>query len=140
MDGMSGLFREPERDPELGRALQRIDAARETGDLEALRRRILAAARLRLARLGAPALRWWEWISDWTRVAVPVGLAASLAAGLLVQASGTATALSSYGTDMGSDTTLVLAAFSEPASGSRLTAHLIAPEGNDWLLEQAVSQ
>jgi hypothetical protein len=138
MDGMSWLFRDSERDPDLGNALRRIELARETGDLEALRRRILAAARPRLAQLGAPALRWWEWISTWTRVAVPVGLAASLAAGLLVQASGTATALS--GTDMGSDSTLVLAAFSEPASGSRLTAHLIAPEGSDWLLEQAVSQ
>ena len=140
MDGMNGLFREPERDPELGKALRLIEATRETGDLEALRRRILVAARPRLAQFGAPALRWWEWISAWTRVAVPVGLAASLAAGLLVQASGTATALSSYSTDMGSDSTLVLAAFSEPALGSRLTAHLIAPEGNDWLLEQAVSQ
>lgn len=138
MDGMSGLFRDSERDPDLGNALRRIEAARETGDVEALRRRILAAARPRLVQLGAPALRWWEWISTWTRVAVPVGLAASLAAGLLVQASGTATALSS--TDMGSDSTLVLAAFSEPASGSWLTGHLIAPEGNDWLLEQAVNQ
>jgi hypothetical protein len=140
MDGMSWLFRDPERDPELERALQRIETARETSDVEALRRRILAAARPRLARLGAPALRWWEWISTWTRVAIPVGLAASLAAGLLIRAGGTATAFSSYSTDMGSDSTLVLAAFSEPASGSWFTAHLIAPEGNDWLLEQAVSQ
>lgn len=137
---MSGVFRDPERDPALGDALRRIEAARESGDLEALRRRILAAARPRLSRLGVPALRWWEWISGWTRVAVPVGLAASLAAGLLVQASGTTTVFSSYSTDLGSDSTLVLAAFSEPASGSRFTAHLIAPEGNDWLLEQAVSQ
>jgi hypothetical protein len=140
MDGMSGVFRDPERDPALGEALWRIEATRESGDLEALRRRILAAARPRLAQLGAPALRWWEWISGWTRVAVPVGLAASLAGGLLVQATGTTTVFSNYSTDMGSDSTLVLAAFSEPASGSRFTAHLIAPEGNDWLLEQAVSQ
>jgi hypothetical protein len=137
---MSGLFRDPERDPDLGSALRRVEATRGVGDLEALRRRIVAAARPKLAQLGAPALRWWEWISTWTRVAVPVGLAASLAAGLLVQGSGAAAALSSYSTDLGSDSTLVLAAFSEPASASRLTAHLIAPEGNDWLLEQAVNQ
>jgi hypothetical protein len=41
---------------------------------------------------------------------------------------------------MGSDSTLVLAAFAEPAAGSQLTGYLIAPEGNDWLLEQAVDQ
>jgi hypothetical protein len=139
MDGMSGLFREPKRDPALGSALRRIEAASRMDDPQALRRRIVAAARARLARLGSPAPQWWEWISAWIRVAVPVGLAAALAAGLLVGGSDTTT-LSNSATDMGSDSTLVLAAFSDPAAGSELTGYLIAPEGNDWVLEQAVSQ
>jgi hypothetical protein len=137
---MSWFFRDPERDPELGNALSRIEAAWETGDSGVLQRRILAAARPSLGQLGTRAPRWWEWISAWTRVAVPVGLAASLAAGLLVRASGGATGLGGYSADLGSDSTLVLAAFSESAWGSQLTAHLIAPEGSDWLLEQAVGR
>jgi anti-sigma factor RsiW len=136
---MNWLFREPERDPTLRDALRQIDTGLEPGGSDALRRRIVAAARPALGRLGSTAPKWWEWISDWTRIAVPVGLAATLAAGLLVHGSvndGTV----GYGTDMGSDSTLVLAAFSEPAAGSQLTGYLIAPEGNDWLLEQAVGQ
>ena len=31
---MNGMFREPERDPELGKALRLIEATRETGDLD----------------------------------------------------------------------------------------------------------
>jgi hypothetical protein len=140
MGGMSWLFREPERDPELGKALRAVEAAWEQSDPESLRRRIIAAARPTMGRLGSRAPKWWEWISGWTRVAVPVGLAASLAAGVLVHGSGTTTSLSASATDMGSDSTLVLAAFSEASAGSQWTAHLIAPEGNDWLLEQAVRQ
>jgi hypothetical protein len=140
MGGMSGLFREPKHDAELGKAMRRIEAASEPGDPEVLRRRILAAARPRLAQLGSPAPRWWEWISGWNRVALPVGLAASLAAGLLVQRSGNPYTLGSSSVDVGSDSTLVLAAFSESASVGQLTAQLIAPEGDDWLLQQAVGQ
>jgi ferric-dicitrate binding protein FerR (iron transport regulator) len=136
---MSGFFREPERDPELGNALRRIEAAWETDNSEALRRGILAAAGSRLAPLGPPAVRWWEWISAQSRVALPVGLAASLAFGLLIHRS-TVPSLGGYSTDLGSDSTVVLAALSEPAIGSQFTAHLIAPEGNDWLLQQAVGQ
>jgi anti-sigma factor RsiW len=137
---MNWLFREPERDPELGKALRRVEASWEQSDPESLRRRIIAGARPTFGRLGSRAPQWWEWISGWTRVAVPVGLAASLAAGVLVYGSSTTPSLSGAGTDMGSDSTLVLAAFSEASAGSQWTAHLIAPEGNDWLLEQAVGQ
>jgi hypothetical protein len=140
MDGMmSWLFREPERDPKLGDALRQSQSIPEAGDADPLRRRILAAARPTLSRLGSRAPKWWEWISDWTRIAVPVGLAASVAAGLLVQSVKTGSPGVSS-TDMGSDSTLVLAAFAEPAAGSQLTGYLIAPEGNDWLLDQAVGQ
>jgi negative regulator of sigma E activity len=137
---MSRLFEEPERDRVLGEALRQIDAGAGPGDAEALRRRIMAAARSRLAELATPSPRWWEMISGWSRVAVPLGLAASLAAGLLVQGSVTGADSASSTGELGADSTLVIAAFSEPGSGSLLTAHLIAPEGNDWLLEQAVTQ
>jgi hypothetical protein len=136
---MSGLIKEPKRDQVLGEALRQIESVAGPADPEILRRRIVAAARARLAELAWPAPRWWEMISGWSRVAVPVGLAASLAAGLLVQGSIPGADSASVG-ELGADSTLVIAAFSEPSSGRLLTAHLIAPEGNDWLLEQAVTQ
>jgi hypothetical protein len=137
---MSGLIKEPKRDRVLGEALRQIDAVAGAADAEILRRRIVSAARSRLAELAMPCPRWWEMISGWSRVAVPLGLAASLAAGLLVQGTVTGAESASYAGELGADSTLMIAAFSEPSSGRLLTAHLIAPEGNDWLLEQAVTQ
>ena len=137
---MSRLYGEPRRDPELGAALRRIESASPMDDGEELRHRILSAARPRLLGLGTRAPHWWEWISGWMRVAVPVGLAASLAAGLFLPRSGEIATLASYTAEAGADSTLVLAAFSEPSAGGRLAAHLIAPESKDWLLEQALSQ
>jgi anti-sigma factor RsiW len=140
MERMSRLLGEPERDPRLGDMLRRLETASEPGAAEELRRRIMAAARPRLGELRVPSPRWWELISGWTRLAVPVGLAASLAAGMLVRSSVTAAGIGSYATDLGSDSTLVLSAFSEPASGGQFAAQLMAPEGDDWLLEQAVTR
>jgi hypothetical protein len=137
---MRRLFREPQRDPELESALRRIEAASLPGDAEPLRRRILAAARPTLADLRAPAPRWWDWISQWVRVAIPVGLAASVAAGLIVRGSGDVSNLAGYSSAAGADSTLVLAAYSDPPAGGELAAGLIAPESGDWLLEQAVAQ
>src|ERR1700682_5112385 len=97
-------------------------------DGEELRHRILSAARPRLVGLDTKAPHWWEWISGWMRVAVPVGLAASLAAGLFLPRSGEIATFGSYTAEAGADSTLVLAAFSEPSAGGRLAAHLVAPE------------
>jgi hypothetical protein len=136
---MSRFLGEPERDPRLGDMLRVLETV-EPGGTEELSRRIMAAARPRLAELRLPSPPWWEVISAWTRVAVPVGLAASLVAGVLVRGSVTVAGAGAYATDLGSDSTLVLAAFSEPASGGQFAAQLMAPEGDDWLLEQAVTR
>jgi hypothetical protein len=139
MDRMKNVFREPSRDPLLGSALRKIEDAMEIRDVHALRQRIVWAARLRLAELAGSRPRWWELLSTWSKVAVPIGLAASLAAGILLQGSAE-TVLQPNSGDMGSDSTLVLAALSEPAAASLFTGHLIAPAGYDWLLRQAVGQ
>jgi hypothetical protein len=140
MDGMNNVFREPSRDPLLGNALREIEGSMDIRDPQGLRERILAAARLRLAEIGSRGPRWWELLSTWSRIAVPIGLAASLAAGLLLQHGSAETLLQPNSGEMGSDSTLVLAALSEPAAGILFTSHLIAPEGDDWLLRQAVAQ
>ncbi len=72
--------REPERDPSIERALRaiygepaRLDAER----LEALRARLLGAARRELARR-AVRPSWWSCLYLWTRPALPIGLAGGL--------------------------------------------------------------
>jgi hypothetical protein len=139
MGPMTRLFGEPERDAELGDALRQMEAASRRGDDEALRMRIVAAARPRLAGLGAPARHWWEWISGSVRVAIPIGVAACVAAALLVPGSGDYVGTTTTATVTGADSTLVLAAFSAPAAGD-LTSHLIVPAGDDWLLSQALDR
>jgi hypothetical protein len=139
MGPMSRLFGEPPRDPELGDALRRMEAASRPGDDEALRMRIVAAARPRLAQLRTPVRRWWEWISGSVRVAIPIGVAACVAAALLVPGSGDYVGTEASTTVAGADSTLVLAAFSAPSAGD-LTSHLIVPAGDDWLLSQALER
>jgi hypothetical protein len=137
MEGMNWLFREPPPDAELGAALRRVEDQWQQGDMEKLRHRILAAAAPKLAQLRSPESQWWDWISRWMPVAVPVGLAAALAAGLLVPGAPDLTTLT---TDVGADSTLVTAAFAETPAGSELAASLIAPGTSDWLWQQAVAQ
>jgi hypothetical protein len=140
MGRMNWLFREPERDPKLGAALRQIDPVPDVARAETLRRRIMARAQSRLAEFDSPAARWWDWLSGWVRIAVPVGLAASLAAGLLLPRGGDVAGLGRYTIETGADSTLIAAAFSEPSTRGQMAAHLIAPEGNDWLLEEAFTQ
>ena len=135
---MRPWWRHSEPDPELGAALSQLDSAPDPDELDAMRVRIVTAARTRLAQLRSPSPRWWEWISAWSRVALTAGLAASLGAALLLQGA-TSSALDNANADVGSDSTLVAAAFSEPGN-SDVADYLVAPGGNDWLLEQAVIQ
>ena len=136
---MKWLLSEPSRDPELGAALRRADPVPDPAGGADLRRRILAQARPRLRELQLPAGHWWDWLSGWSRIALPVGVAASLAAGLLLPHSVVTDSLGSVA-EAGADSTLIVAAFSEPSARGQVAAHLIAPESNDWLLEQVLTQ
>jgi hypothetical protein len=137
---MRWLLGEPGRDPELAAALRQADSVPDATRGEDLRRRIMARARPRLAEPQLPTKHWWDWLSGWVRIALPVGLAASLAAGLLLPHSVETDSLGSYTAEAGADSTLIVAAFSEPSARGQLAAHLIAPESNDWLLEQVLTR
>jgi hypothetical protein len=134
---VSWLFREPERDPRLGQALRQLEAT--PGDDDRLRRRITAAARTRLGAVRAPAPPWWEWIDRWIPVAVPVGVAVSVAGALLLPSSSELSVSRSASAELVADSALVTAAFSDQLGGE-LAAGLITPDGDEWLLEQAVTQ
>ena len=135
---MNWPFHDPAREPRLGEALRQLETVSPVDDAQ-LTQRIVTAAAPRLASLGARTPRWWEWISRWMPIAVPVGLAASFAAGLLLPGAEQASA-GSYASEAGADSALVIAAFSDVPTGGELTAYLVSPEGGDWLLEEAVSQ
>jgi hypothetical protein len=134
---MNWLFQEPRPDPRLGEALRRLDSASGADDAQ-LRQRIVQAAEPTLTSLRAPTPRWWEWISRWVPIAVPVGLAASLVAGFLVPEAEEFSA-QGYSSEAGADSTLVLAAFSPTPEGDQLAAYLVAPQTGD-LFEEAVTQ
>jgi hypothetical protein len=136
MGRVNWLFREPRRDPELARALRRLEPASDRSLEESLRLRILEATRARSARLKAVTPPWWEWISSWIPVAVPIGLTACLAAALLLPGEADLVG-AGESAETGADSAMVLATFSDPGFGSEVTARLIAPEGDDWLLAQA---
>jgi hypothetical protein len=137
---MKWLLGEPDRDPELAAALRRADPEPDPVRGEELRRRIVGRARSRLAELQLPTRHWWDWLSGWVRIALPVGLAASLAAGLLLPQGVETDSLGSSTLEAGADSTLIAAAFSEPSTRGQVAAHLIAPESNDWLFEQVLTQ
>ena len=137
MGRVNWVFHEPERDSELAAALRQIEPLPDRSAEEALRLRILQAARARSIGLNASAPRWWEWISAWIPVAVPMGVTACLAAALLLPGTGELVGAGAYGGETGADSAMVLATFSDAGFGSQVTAQLIAPEGDDWLLSQA---
>jgi hypothetical protein len=136
---MKWLFRDPAPDPRLGAAMRQVERRSRRDDTE-LRERILAAATPQLSALRSRQPRWWEWISRWMPVAVPLGLAALLIAGLILPKTEELTPRSSYSAEFVADSTLLSAAYSEGAGGSQLAAHLVAPGEGDWLLEEAVTQ
>jgi hypothetical protein len=131
------LFHEPTRDPELAAALRRIEPEPDRSGEEALRIRILEGARAKSIELSAGAPRGWEWISAWIPLAVPIGVTACLAAALLLPGTGELVGAGAESAETGADSAMVLATFSDAGFGSQVTAHLIAPEGEDWLLSQA---
>jgi hypothetical protein len=139
---MTWIFHEPRPDPQLGAALRRLESERSTGQEDLLRERIVAAARPMLAQLRSPASpRWWEWLSRWVSIALPVGLAASLVGGLLLARSEASENLGDYSVELATtDSTLVNAAYAGLANGTDVASHVIAPAGGEWLFEQVLSQ
>ncbi len=136
---MSPILGEPSRDPRLADALRRIDE-NPAGSDDGLRHRIMEAARPALASLRLSSRPWWVWLTAWVRVAVPVAVATCVAAALVIPGSDDLAATGISTALPGADSTIVLAAFSEPGTSEQLTAHLIAPDTSDWLLTQALNQ
>jgi anti-sigma factor RsiW len=137
---IAGMFDDPERDPRLAETLRGMPTPRASGD-DQLHSRIMAAARPRLAQLRARQRPWWEWTAAWARVAVPVGLAASLAAGvLLLQSTATVQSISSVAADTVTASGVILSAASGITGSPQVGDELVAQASDDWLLSQVMSR
>lgn len=121
------IHREPERDPRLAGALHGLARESADGD-ERLVARIVEAARPRLGELRRAPRPWWAWTASWARVAVPVGVAASLAAGVMLIRAG-----DSAVDDVVTESTLVLESNDDAAGGS-LAGALLPQATDEWLL------
>jgi hypothetical protein len=122
------IHREPERDPRLAAALHGLAQASSDGD-EPLVARIVEAARPRLGELRRTPRPWWAWTASWARVAVPVGVAASLAAGVLLMRDAGAGAVD----DDVTESALVLESGDGPGGGN-LAGSLLPQATDEWLL------
>src|SRR4029453_16900954 len=101
---MKWLFQEPRRDPKLGDALRRLERPTRQDHAD-LRQRIVAAAAPQLIGLRSPGRHWWEWVTRWMPVAIPLGLAASLAAGLILPAVEEVSPTTDYAVETSADST-----------------------------------
>ena len=138
---IAGMLHDPERDPRLADALRGTPMPIGSLNDEQLHSRIMAAARPRLAQFRARQRSWWEWTAGWARVAVPVGLAASLAAGvLLVQSPSSGESLSSVAADTTTASGVILSAAAGGTESPQVGDELVAQASDDWLLTQVMSR
>ena len=130
--------REPERDPQLARALRQADPGRSDEDLDRLRRRVMLAAGEQLAVLAAARQPWWAWAAGWGRVAVPIGLAASLAAGVVLVRSSLPE--STGVAEVESESSRVFREVALASGSDLLTSQLALPASQDALLDAAITR
>lgn len=133
---MTRLWREPERDPEIGEALRRLELGRPAADEAALLRRIVRVAGPALAQLRNPPRPWWEWMAGWSHLVIPAGLAVSLTAGaVLLTEQGSISPAWSEGDSVTLSETMLSAA-TLPV-GEVVAEQLLTPATDDWLLRGA---
>ncbi len=138
---IAGMFDDPERDPRLAEALRGTPTPSASLGDDQLHSRIMGAARPRLAQLRARQRPWWEWTATWARVAVPVGLAASLASGvLLVQTTTSGESISSVAADTVTASGVILSAAAGTTGSPQVGDELVAQASDDWLLTQVMSR
>lgn len=135
------IHREPEPDARIAAALRERTGAAAPADAEReefLAARIVQLAGPRLARLRRSPQRWWEWTAAWSRVAVPLGVAASLAGALLAVRSASdidelARPQEVAVVDSVTESGLILEA-EDAEGGTALAGRLVPQPTDEWLL------
>lgn len=133
---MSPLFSQPERDSQVGESLRRHELRPAPTEEQALVRRIMTAAQPALGRLRNPARPWWEWLAGWAQLAIPAGVAVSLAAGgVLLTERGSIS--SSWSEDSVTVSETVLSVATLPAGEVQVGDQLLVAPSDEWLLSGA---
>jgi hypothetical protein len=125
---------EPSRDPELERALRRLEREPAWSDLDAeqMRRAILTRAEGPLARLRRRGTAtWWEVVGGWARAAVPLAAAAAIALLFALPRDFDSTE-SSAGTWIADRTGIAMVVTGEVRERDAVDA-LLAPAGDEWV-------
>jgi hypothetical protein len=137
---VSRLLPDPERDPRLGETLRRLERTRPWEDEDELSRRIMLAARGQLARLRAPVRPWWEWAAVWARVAIPLGVAASIAATVILVSERGSFDPAWNDADSMTVSGAMLSAATLPAGEAQVADQLLVPASEEWLLTGALAR
>ena len=138
--------REFSRDPLTGRWLRGMEDPRPRSEEEWVRlgRRLRRAARGRLALLRGKR-SWWEETAAWTGSAIPVGLAAAIAALLLLfRAGAVPLGAGNAGVAVTADSSASVAGFltalTQEQGEPELADAAVGPLSTDWFLQTAVAQ
>ncbi|HEY7634802.1 MAG TPA: hypothetical protein VH763_04620 [Gemmatimonadales bacterium] len=137
---LAEMLADPERDPRLAEALLQTQVPCPSLTEDQLRFSILDAGRSRLAQLRARQRPWWEWTAGWARVAVPVGLAASLAAGVLLVRNPSVVQSAASAADSVTASGVMLSAAAGTTGSPQVGDELVAEASDDWLLTQVMSR
>ena len=145
IDKESILRREPDRDPQLGRAIREVEGPpASVARLALLRSRIAAAAAAVLESRRERA--WWEWTTHWARTEVTLAAAAMLLAAVIGGATtigrgdlivDTAVATTSRASVTPLDS-VVTRALTVGGTGEQVINAVVGPASNEWLLTAAV--
>lgn len=129
---------DPPRDALLAEALRRLDAV-APAELERIRRSIARAAAPRLAALRTRT--WWEWTASWAGAAIPLALAAGIAAlAFALRADTTTPQLAPEVTTASTATysPAFISVIGERGARSQVTDAVVGPASHDWLVAQVV--
>ena len=146
-EGSMESLPEPERDPQLGRAIRDVEGGpTSAARLELLRSRIAVAATALLE--GRRERAWWEWMTRWARTEVAVAAAAMILAVVIggatmigrgELASDTVVAAGALTRQAGLDS-VVTRALASGASSEQVMNALVGPASGEWLLSETVTR
>ena len=128
------------RDPALIAALRRTECELSDSAAERLAARITAAAAPRLQALRTRRRAWWEWAAGWRRVAAPIGLAAALAAAVLIARTDVGGSTGQTDSTAVAERTAVLTAATTGSGRDQVVNQFVIPATQDALLGAAMTR
>lgn len=137
---MMQLFGEPKPNPRLAEALRQSEREPSAVDDHDLRASIVRAARPQLERLRRGRRSWWEWTAAWSRIAVPIALAASLVTGVLLVGGGISRGSTALLSVSDTASNVILGAAMGGVRSGQVADEFVAQASDNWLLTRVMSR